>query len=273
MSDDNVPTTIRSHPVLLVGQVLRSDAFSADSTTAGHSRTIPHLRDSWCDRTVVQRGIVVRHVGGTLPEWSEPTAESNLASILDLVVLHDAASSAAQGNWRVPATACLFRVVIGEERSLAADGIWRRLPRADVAVSVAATDLDTVARCFVDVFGGAGLIGIDTRDTLDAVGCLGSRPARGRAMVIPGQGVTAGLAVREALTAMEREEEVTSILLCQSISPADSTLRDLFELDAMATAAMSGGDRTLVLAGVIDRPQTEIVVIAFGREGNTCLIQ
>ena len=205
MSDDNAPGKICSHPVLSFGQVLRSDASPANPTTAGHSQTIPCLRDPWCDRTVVQRSIVVRHVGGTLPEWSEPTAESDLVSILDLVVLHDAASGAVREGWRVPATACLFRVVIGEKRLLASDRIWRRLPRADVAVSAAATDLDTVARCFVDVFGGAGLVGIDTQDALDTVGCRGSRTARGRAMVVPGQGVAAGMAVREALTAMERK--------------------------------------------------------------------
>lgn len=261
---------------VIVGRVRRPDADEAQPFLDEQGRPLPVLRDLWRDETIVQHGTVVRALGGTLPDWAEPAENGEAASILDIVVLNDGAWFAvpmpkgpwtrrlALENWRVRTTACLFRVVIGTAQTLACDAIWRRLPRADIAVSASASDLDTVARCFVGMTSEGGLVGHDLADLLETAGCRGSRVARGRALVIPGQGAEAGRAVRDALAGLECDEAIAGVVLCQCISPADSTLRDVFELDAMATAAKTGLDRPVVLNGVNDRPRTEVVVIAFG---------
>lgn len=214
----------------------------------------------------MRRGIMVRQVGGTLPDWAEPTIWSESASILELVLLHEETSVVVRKGWRLPETTCLFRIVIGEDQPLASDAVWYRLPRANIAVSATVHDFHAVARCFVDAMsGGRGdsLVGVDARDVLDVAGCRGSRVARGRAIVIPGQGVAAGLLVQDALNAIAREAETGGVLLCQFVSPADATPHVVIELDAMATAAVGTREVPVVLAGMLDRPRTEVVVIAF----------
>ncbi len=259
---DGAPTGRGSDLSVVVGRVHRPSANEPEHLVDEHGRHLPVLKDPWRDRAIVRYGTVVREVGGTLPDWTEPAEDGRAASILDIVVLTDGPSFAAHEDWRVGSTACHLRFVISDAQTLASDRVWHRLPRTDIAVSAVASAFDTVARCLVDVMSGGGLVGIDARDVLDFVGCRGSRVARGRATVIPGQGVAAGRAARDIIATMEGGEE-TSVLLYQSISAADSTSQDLIELDAMATAATGGRDRPFVLTGMLDRPKTEVVIITF----------
>ncbi len=255
-------------PPIIVGQVLWPDKSAAYAALAVRDPSMPVWQDPWRDRTVMRRGIMVRQVGGTLPDWAEPTTESEPACILDLVLLHEKTSVAVREGWRVPETACVFRILIGEDQPLASDAVWHRLARADIAVSAAVHDFHAVARCFLDTMsGGRGdsLVGVDARDVLDVAGYRGSRVPRGRAIVILGQGVAAGFLVHDALNAIAREAEIGGVLLCQSVSPADATPHVVVELDAMATAAVGSGEVPTMLAGVLDRPRTEVVVIAFER--------
>ncbi len=263
MPIDGAPTGRGSDLSVIVGRVDRPGTKEPERLVDEHGRRLPVLKDPWRDRAIVRYGTVVRKVEGTLPDWAEPAEDGQAASILDIVVLTDGPSFAAHEDWRVGSTACHFRIVISDAQTLACDTVWHRLPRADISISAVAADFDTVARCFVDVMSGGGLVGIDARDVLDLVGCRGSRVARGRATVIPGRGVAAGRAARDTIAMMEDEGEGNDVILYQSISAADSTSQDLFELDAMATAATSGRDRPFVLAGVLDRPRTEVVVVAF----------
>ncbi len=263
MPTDDASAGFSKNHFLVVGRARRPDADEAEQPFDEQGRRPPVLKDAWHDRTIDRHGTVVRMIRGTMPDWAEPIDEAEAASLLDIIVLDDEASFAARDDWRVRTTACLVRVVVGDARTLACDTVWRRLPRADIAVSASAGDFEAVARCFVDVTSGGGLIGLDMVDVLTAVGCRGSRAARGRALVIPGQGEKTGRTVRETLASMEREGGIASVILCQSISPGDSTPHDLFELDAMATAATSGRNHSLVVAGALDRPRTEVVVVAF----------
>lgn len=246
-----------------VGRVVWADAAATDPADAGSDGCSPLLRDVWADATVVRHAVVVRQVGGTLANWIKPVTEKEPACVLDLVVLHDGASLLAREVSGMPAITCHFRIVIGDPQTLDSDAIWRRLPRADIAVSAAARDLDSLARCFVEVMATEGLIGIDARDVLDVAGCRGSRVARGRAIVVPGQGVAAGRLVHDALAALAREAALGGVLLYQSVSPEDTSPQVLVEIDAMATTAVDGLDAPVMLAGMYDRPRTEVVAIAF----------
>lgn len=248
-----------------VGRVVWPHAAATDAAGDEPAPSLPIARDAWADRTVVRHAVVVRQVDGTLTSRIAPTTEKEPACILDLVVLHDGASLLAREGSRVPGIACHFRIVIGDSQTLDSYAIWCRLPRADIAVSAATRDLDALADCFIDVMATDGLIGIDARDVLDVAGCRGSRVARGRAIVVPGQGVATGRLVRDALAEMAHEAALGGVLLYQSVSPADTTPQVLVEIDAMATTAVEGLDALVMLAGMYDRPRTEVVVIAFDR--------
>lgn len=263
MTLDGADTTVA--PIVGVGRVLWADASTADAASAGRDRSLPVLREAWTGLTVSRQSVIVRQVGGKLASWIVPVADREPTSVLDIVVLDAAASLLARDSWRVPEMACLFRIVIGDPQLLGSDAVWRRLPRADIAVSAAARDLDSLARCFIEVMATEGLIGIDTRDVLDVAGCRGSRVARGRAIVVPGQGILAGHQVRDALSAMARETALGGVLLYQSVSPEKTTPHVLVEIDAMATAAVEGLDLPVMLAGMYDRSRTEVVAIAFDK--------
>ena len=187
--------------------------------------------------------------------------------MLDLLILHDTAAVTAIENGNVGSIACRWRVVVAEPQILASDATWRRIPRADVAVSAAIADLESVARSFVDAASNGGMIGVDWGDVLDVINCRGSRAAKGRAVIVQGQGLEAGQAVRDALGILEPEGDVGSVFLAQSVSVADTPLFELWSVDAMATVAMAARDRSLVLICHLDQPRTEVVVIAFEAPG------
>ena len=211
----------------------------------------------------------MRVVGGNLPNWVDPIHESAPACIFDLVVVPDAAQFAAHENWDVRAINCMYRIVIlGGQEGTMSDALWSRLPRADIAVSAFTMDLDAVAQCLVGVATGGGMIGVDWADVLEIVGRRGSQAARGRAVVVPGQGLEAGHAARYALAKLEEEDDISGICLFQSVSVADTPPHDLWDMDELATTAMVDRDRDkLVLTGAWDRQRTEVVVIAFDRRG------
>ena len=135
----------------------------------------------------------MRVVGGSLPDWVEPIYESAPACIFDFVVIPNAARLVAYEDWDVRAIGCMYRVVIiGGNEGMMSDALWSRLPRADIAVLASTSDLDAVAQCFVGVATGGGMIGVDWADVLQVIGRRGSEAARGRAIVVPGQGLRGG---------------------------------------------------------------------------------
>ena len=219
--------------------------------------------DPWRTRAINRRGIVMRVVGGSLPNWVEPIHESAPECIFDIVVVPDATQFAANENYEVRAIICMYRVVIiGGQEGMMSDALWSRLPRADIAVSASTIDLEAVAQCFVNVATGGGIIGVDWADVLEVVGRRGSQAVRGRAIVVLGQGSVAGRAARDALAKLEEEGNVAGIVLFQSVSVADTPPYDLWDMDVLATTAMVDRDEgKLVLTGACDRQRTEVVVI------------
>ncbi len=223
--------------------------------------------DPWRPRAIDRQGIVLRVVGESLLNWVDPVHESAPACILDLVVVPNALQLASHENWYVPAINCMYRIaIIGGQEGTMSDALWSRLPRVDIAVSASNSDVDAVAHCFVGIATGGGTISVDWSGVLEVVGCRGSQAACGRAVAVPGQGCEAGRAVQDALATLEKEVDIASIFLFQSISVDDTPSYDLWDMDVMATAAMGDRDRgKLLLTGAYDQQRTEVIVIAFDR--------
>ena len=250
---------------IAVGQVRRPISSTTEAVVEVQGPRPLAFTDPWRTRTIDRLGIVMRVVGGSLPNWVDPIYESAPACIFDLVVVPDVTHFAATEGWGVPAIACMYRVVIlGGKEGTMSDALWSRLPRADIAVSASISNLDAVAQCFVNVATGGGMIGVDWADVLEVVERRGSQAVRGRAVVVPGQGSEAGRAARDALAKLEEEGNVTGIFLFQSVSVANTSPNDLMDMDVLATTAMVDHDKhKFVLTGAWDRQRTEVVVIAF----------
>ena len=245
----------------LAGFPRRSDSAAFGSSTRAKP-SLAGMAKAW-DCPLV----LVRTIGNELPAWVEPVGDGNAVVFLDLILFHKVTSRTwCEGGAFIPVApirTCFRALIGGPVLAELSDAAWQELPRADFVVSTDPEDLDVVAQAFAHLASSEGLICFDWADAAAVAGRTALKAARGASAFVPGTGEIAGRRVNRAIQCLAAQGFDGGVFLCQFVSTGDEGQSPLFDVDAMATAALDGGRKSALLTCYLDQRWTGVVLIAF----------